>query len=62
MQLYQLHTGDEFSVKGEVETYKLLPSDDQVFLDTGELRVENTLTGETKMLEADVPVELKNVA
>lgn len=62
MQLFQLHTGDEFSVKGEVETFKLMPSDDQVFLATGELRVQNVLTKEETFLDADVPVELKNVA
>lgn len=62
MQLFQLHNGDEFAVKGEVETFKLLPSDDQVFLGTGFLRVQNVLTGVVTSLDGNVQVELMNVA
>lgn len=62
MKLLQLTVGDEFKLGEFGDDYKLVPSDDQEFLATGQLRVENQRTKRKALLPEDTEVMLINVA
>lgn len=60
MKLFQLNVGDEFKLTEKGCTYKLLPSEDQEFLATGNLRVQNQTSDLKEFFHEQIDVTLVN--
>lgn len=62
VRLYNLSVGDEFTKQDDPVVYKLVGTEDVLFMCTGELQILNTLTNEKGLLDSDTKVTLVNVA
>lgn len=60
MKLFQLSNGDEFKLTDKGCIYKVLPSDDQEFLATGNLRVQNQTSDAVEFFHEQTEVTLVN--
>lgn len=60
MKLLQLVVGDEFTIAGQADVHKLMPTDDQQVMAAGTLTVQNTRTGGKFPLPENVEVVLFN--
>ncbi|MCS5736826.1 hypothetical protein [Herbiconiux daphne] len=61
MKLLHLEVGDEFKLGGIGDTYKLVATDDNEFMQSGDLVVENQRTGHKAKLPETTEVTLINV-
>lgn len=63
MKLYQLHQGDEFVTEEDgVTVYRVMPTDDQIFMAAGALTVRDNNTGVEALMDGETEVTLQNVA
>lgn len=62
LQLKDLHVNDEFTCDETDRVYKLLPSDDTVFMQSDKLTAVSVKTGERRTLAGGTYVKLVNHA